>query len=514
MTIDLGPAFELLTPAEMAHADALTIAAGVPSRTLMERAGTAVAEEGRQLLPDRSGRVLVLCGPGNNGGDGFVAARLLREAGCDVRIGLLGLREALRGDAADAAEGWTAAVAPVSDLDLAGSDLIIDALFGAGLSRPLQGDALALVRRVNAARTPVLAIDMPSGIDGETGEERGAAVAATVTVTFFRAKPGHFLDPGAGRVGRLVVRNIGIADSVLDAIRPAAAVNRPAAWHERFPWPQADGHKYKRGHAVVLSGGMSQTGAARLSARAALRVGAGLVTLASPSEAVAVNAAHLTAVMLHASDGPQGLAAILSDGRKNVAVLGPGLGVGEATRALVEVALTNVPREGAPRACVLDADALTSFEGDSIGLGALVGRARGPVVITPHAGEFARLFKGRPEVSERSSKLDKARAAAAALGCIVLFKGPDTVVAEPGGRGWIADGGSPWLATAGSGDVLSGLIGGLLAQGMPAFEAANAAVWLHGAVARRFGPGLIAEDIPEGLPAVLRDLHAAGGARG
>ena len=508
MSAPLDPT-ALLTPAEMTQADALAIQAGIPGRELMERAGRAVADACLDLLGGDRRHAVVLCGPGNNGGDGFVAARLLQAAGWQVDLALLGERSRLSGDADWAASGWTGPIRAPTDVALAKADLILDALFGAGLSRPLEGQARALVERVNAAGCSVVAIDIPSGVDGTSGEIRGCAVAAALTVTFFREKPGHWLYPGAAKRGRLVLCDIGIPNSVLDDIKPLAERNGPDAWLLQFPWPGNDGHKYDRGHAVVLSGGASHTGAARLSARAALRVGAGLVTLASPSDAMAANAAHLTAVMLRESDGPDGLAAILEDGRKNVVVLGPGLGVGKATRALVEAALTTeASRSGEkPRAAVLDADALTSFEADSDGLGAMIGKARGPVVITPHAGEFGRLFEGRSEVADAGSKLDKARAAARVLGCHVLLKGPDTIVAEPGGRVSIADGGSPWLATAGSGDVLSGFIGGLLAQGMPAFEAASAAVWLHAETARRFGPGLIAEDLPDSLPGVLRDLH-------
>lgn len=512
MQLDPSTPLELLTPAEMARADELTIAGGTSGSALMERAGQAVADTCLDRLPGRRGRVVVLCGPGNNGGDGFVAARLLRDAGCAVEIALVGGRTQLRGDAAMAATAWTGPLTAPTEVSLTGADLIVDALFGAGLSRPIDGAARALIERVNVARTPVVAVDVPSGVDGTTGEVQGDAIRAAATVTFFRLKPGHLLFPGAAHLGALHLRDIGIPASVLDTVQPTAVANLPAAWSAQFPWPGVDGHKYKRGHAVVLSGSMSHTGAARLSARGALRCGAGLVTLASPPDAMAVNAAQLTAVMIRESDGPDGLAAILGDPRKNAIVLGPGLGVGPSTRALVRAALQTGPGERTaepPRACVLDADALTSFAGDAEALRDMIAQAQGSVVITPHDGEFAKLFDGQPDITRLPSKLSKARAAAATLGCVVLLKGADTVVAKPDGLASIADGGSPWLATAGSGDVLAGLIGGLLAQGMPAFEAASAAVWLHADGARRFGPGLIAEDIPEVLPAVLRDLYAA-----
>ncbi|MFO1169288.1 MAG: NAD(P)H-hydrate dehydratase, partial [Rhodoblastus sp.] len=384
------------------------------------------------------------------------------------------------------------------------ADLVIDALFGAGLARDLDGEARMLVERVNAWRLArkgcVVAVDVPSGVDGTTGAIRGSAIEADATVTFFRLKPGHLLMPGRAQCGTINCAQIGIKAEVLRQISPQTFWNVPEFWRTSLPVPRIDAHKYARGHALVVSGGLSSTGAARLAARGALRAGAGLVTLASPGDALAVNAAALTAVMVRSSDGPAGLAAILADARKNAVVLGPGLGVGEATCALVETALASGE---AKRACVLDADALTSFAGAPERLFAAIGKANGPVVLTPHAGEFARLF-GCGE----GSKLERTREAAKTSGAIVLFKGPDTVVAAPDGRATIASNAPAWLATAGSGDVLAGMICGLLAQGAPALEAASAAVWMHGEAANVFGPGLIAEDIPESLPKVWRALLA------
>ncbi len=498
---------ELLSTAEMARVDRAAIAAGTPGLVLMDRAGSAVADQCRQVLSGGCDpEVIVLCGPGNNGGDGFVAARRLRARGVRVRLALLGTVDALTGDAAEAARGWTSPVEDATTAEFTGAHLIVDALFGAGLSRPLSGDAAQLVERVNASGLPVVAVDVPSGIDGNTGEARGPAIRARWTVTFFRRKPGHLLLPGRGHCGDTMLADIGIDPFVLTDIGPKSFANHPGLWRAVYPWPSVEGHKYTRGHAVVLSGGAATTGAARMSARAALRVGAGLVTLASPTTALAVNGAHLTAIMLRACDGAEDLAAVLGDKRKNAVVLGPGLGVGDATRALVEQALARGGSPDAERAVVLDADALMSFAGDPAALRSLIAAAPGPVVVTPHEGEFSRLFGlgGDP----KGSRLDRAREGAASLGAIMLLKGPDTVVAEPGGRACIADEDAPWLATAGSGDVLSGLVGGLLAQAMPAFEAASAAVYLHARTARSIGFGLIAEDLPEHLPAVLTALHA------
>jgi hydroxyethylthiazole kinase-like uncharacterized protein yjeF len=485
---------ELLTPAEMAEADRRTIAAGTPGIALMERAGAAVAEAAAARLSSGA-RIIVACGPGNNGGDGFVAARILRERGFKVRVLLLGSREALTGDAAEAAKRWPDQDERVSAATLADCDLIIDALFGAGLARPLEGLARA------AVKAPVLAVDLPSGIDGETGQVCGAAVRATDTVTFCRRKPGHLLLPGRLHAGRVTIADIGICDATVRALAPKIFANEPMLWREKFPLPRHDAHKYERGHAVVASGPMHATGAARLAARAALRAGAGLVTVAAPRTAIPVLAASLTAVMVQEAQGPKGLTKLLVDPRLNAVLLGPGQGVGAATRAMVAAAAR------AKKALVLDADALTSFSESPESLAKLLSKVDASV-LTPHEGEFKRLFKRDAKLLALESKIERARAAAKRMHAIVAYKGPDTVVAAPDGRVAVAANAPPYLATAGAGDVLAGIIGGLLAQGMPAFEAAAAGVWLHGEAANEFGPGLISEDLSEALPAVYRRLFA------
>jgi hydroxyethylthiazole kinase-like uncharacterized protein yjeF len=499
---------ELLTPAEMAEADRATIAAGTPGITLMERAGMAVAREAARMARSR-GRIAVLCGPGGNGGDGFVAARLMESWGYRVELALLGDRARMRGDPALAAERWRGPVQAGEGFAFDDADLVVDALYGAGLSRDVDGAALACVEAINAvARTgrPVLSVDTPSGVDGATGRVRGAAVQANASVAFFRLKPGHLLLPGRALSGRLVLADIGLSEAALAAIAPKAFVNAPAIWRDVAPRLSASSHKYTRGAALVVSGPAHRTGAARLAARAALRVGAGLATIASPFDAVAANSAQSTAVMVAPFDGLADFARLLADPRRNAALIGPGAGVGEATRGLVAAALTEP--SAAPRAIVLDADALTSFAGDAAGLAALIAREGRATLVTPHEGEFARLFRGRPEVLDQASKLARARAAAVALGAVVVLKGADTIVAAPDGRAAIGFDLPPTLATAGSGDVLAGLACGLLAQRMPVFEAAAAAVWLHGAAARALGPGLIAEDLIEAAPAALREAFA------
>jgi len=498
---------ELLTPQEMGRADALTIAAGVAGYGLMLKAGRAVAAVAADLLrASGGGRAAVFCGPGNNGGDGYVAARLLREAGFEVMVGALGDPRFLRGDAKSAFADWSGETRAVEDVDPAAADLVIDALFGAGLSRPLDGRALATVERINASGKPVLAVDVPSGLDGATGAIGSVAVRAHKTVTFFRLKPGHVLLPGRAVCCEILLRQIGVEPGVLKEIAPKTFLNGPDLWRDARPQPRLDGHKYTRGHLLVASGPMARTGAARLAARAGLRAGAGLVTLVSPADALAVNAAQLTAIMLRAADGAAQWRDLLADRRFNACVFGPAFGTGPDARAIAETLLAVAAPER-PLGLVLDADALTAYAGDSANLARRIAASDARVVLTPHEGEFSRLFNDKTGAAS-ASKLDRARAAAQATGAVIVLKGPDTVVASPDGRAAIAANAPPTLATAGSGDVLAGMIGGLLAQDMPAFEAAACAVWLHGEAARAFGPGLIAEDLPEALPRVLAGLAA------
>jgi hydroxyethylthiazole kinase-like uncharacterized protein yjeF len=357
-----------------------------------------------------------------------------------------------------------------------------------------------------------LAIDVPSGIDGASGLVRGVAVEASACVTFFRLKPGHFLLPGRLYCGALTLADIGIDPRLLATIKPQASLNVPALWAAALPVPRTAGHKYNRGHALVVSGPLAYTGAARLAARGALRAGAGLVTVATPADALAVHASALTAIMARVCDTPGDLEDILNDRRKNAVVLGPGLGVGQRTRDFVLAALAGIEidgDEGEPRrAVVLDADALASFAREPQALFAAIKASLHAAVLTPHDGEFAKLFGTL--IDPAASKLDRTRQAAALSGATVLLKGADTVVATPDGRASIAASDAPWLATAGSGDVLSGMIAGLLAQSMPVFEAASAAVWMHADAAQRFGPGLVSEDISEMLPKVFRQLFESG----
>jgi hydroxyethylthiazole kinase-like uncharacterized protein yjeF len=492
---------EVLTTSEMERADRLAIAAGTPGFALMLSAGQAVAAAAMDLVEEG-----LIAGPGNNGGDGFVAAAELAAHGREVQVILLCERESLQGDAASAARGWKYPVLPFNPQAIGKPALIIDALFGAGLDRAVEGEPFDMIEAINANGAPVLAVDLPSGINGNSGSVMGTAVRAVETVTFFRRKPAHLLLPGRLHCGTVRVADIGIDAKVLSEIAPKTFENIPSFWRGAYPVPRTDGHKYSRGHVAVVSGGLAATGAARLSARGALRAGAGLVTLVSPRDALAVNASALTAIMVRPADTAIEFAETLEDKRFNACVIGPGAGIGEHTRDFVLTALS------AKRSIVLDADALTSFADGPDRLFEAIKRAQdSQVVLTPHEGEFPKLFSDLGNKHPLRSKLERVRNAAARAGAVVLLKGSDTVVASPDGRATIAANAPPWLATAGAGDVLSGMIAGLLAQGVPAFEAASIGVWMHGQAAREAGPGLIAEDLPETLPAVTRHLYDAFG---
>ncbi|MGQ3297982.1 NAD(P)H-hydrate dehydratase [Reyranella sp.] len=484
----------LLGCSQMGKADAFAIAAGISGQTLMEAAGRAVAVAAMECHACRP--VIVLCGPGNNGGDGFVAARHLQAAGWPVRVALFGDIGSLKADAAWAAGTWKGPIEPWSPALLEGAPLVIDAIFGAGLSRPVEGEIAAVIDLVNERELPVVAIDVPSGLHGDTGEILGRAFRAEGTVSFFCAKPGHYSLEGLRRCGALRIVDIGIPAAALNSIGPRTWLNAPALWAHLLRRGDIGDHKYARGHLTIL-GGPHATGAARLAALSARRVGAGLVTIAGfRSTMTTYQAAEPGNLVVEVDDGPM-FAHLLQDERRNAVLIGPGSGVIDRTKDAVLAAL------GARRRVVLDADAITVFSGDPH---VLFGRIAGPTVLTPHEGEFRRLF---PDLAGEPGKLDRVRRAAARSGATVLLKGPDTVIAEPDGRAVINVHASPALATAGSGDVLAGLIGGLLAQGFTPFAAASAAAWLHGECALQFGlHGLIAEDLPAQLPRVLHSLSS------
>ncbi|MGH1481382.1 MAG: NAD(P)H-hydrate dehydratase [Geminicoccales bacterium] len=483
----------LYTIAQMREADAKAIEGGIAGIELMEKAGTAVAEVIlRNISPVDT---VVLCGPGNNGGDGFVAAQRLLKAGWSVRVALIGDSSRLQGDALIAKDRWTGKTSPAEPAVFAGAGLVVDALFGAGLARPINGQIGDLINGLNECDIPVVAVDIPSGIDGDTGDCRGAAIKASMTVTFHRSKPGHYLLPGRAYTGRLIVADISIPKVIDRTLGIDVFANLPALWRQGVPRRDVTSHKYRHGHALVLGGGISSSGAARLAARAALRIGAGLVTVLCPASALPVYAIALEAVMVDPFKDEVGFTKSLSDPRRNAILLGPGAGVGERLRAQVGASLSSNKK------CVLDADALTSFADAPDRLFEMI-KDNGTCLLTPHEGEFSRLF------DIVGDKLTRARAAARMSGAVILLKGPDTVVACPDGRCSILTEAPATLATAGSGDVLAGIVLGLMAQSMPIFEAASAAAWLHAEAAKNFGSGLIAEDLPDLIPGVLTSLEA------
>ncbi|MEM8839344.1 MAG: NAD(P)H-hydrate dehydratase [Pseudomonadota bacterium] len=488
---------ELIGPDLMGRADRLTIEAGTPGIQLMEKAGNAVAERALNLYPDAI-KILVICGTGNNGGDGVVAARYLADAWRTVSVYVLGDEAKSKGDAAFAFSALSSAVRLRKPPQTEEYDLVIDAVFGAGLDRDVHGPAADLIRSVNESGTPVIAVDLPSGIDGATGAVRGVAIKAEHTVTFFRYKPGHVLLPGRAHCGERHLAQIGITAQVFDEIVPDAILNHPDWWINTLPVPDLTGHKYDRGHTLVLSGPIEKAGAARLCAMAALRAGSGLVTIASPPVALRAHAAQVNEIMLTPVGDNAALARVLADPRITTLAAGPGLDPSEETRRIIEGVLDT------DKSVVLDAGALSAFEGHSNTLFQAIAERIGETVLTPHLGEFKRLFG---HTGSNASKIDAARQAAKRSKACVVLKGADSIIADPTGRVAVNINAPADLASAGTGDVLTGIVAGLLAQSMPAFEAAAAAVWLHGDAGNRVGAGLIAGDLPRALKRSLSELR-------
>lgn len=512
---------ELLTAAQMRTIEQAAISSGaVTGLELMERAGAGVVEAIFENWPEfatKPGKAVVMCGPGNNGGDGYVIARLLHERGWEVTAALYGDPDALPSDARANYDRWgeIGEHKPLSERSFgtvqSPPDLVVDALFGTGLTRELEGDAAFLMSNLDTLRDEFgikcVAVDIPSGICSDSGRALGAFPQVDLTVSFHAEKLGHNLASADVNSGRVVVKDIGLphAERIHQRAGHVWKVEAPAAGRLA---KAGTAHKYDFGHALVLTGGPGKTGAARLAARGALRIGAGLVTLAAPARAMPEIAAQVSALMLTQVDDAEELKELLWDTRLNVLCMGPGLGQGHLAQEMVETALD------LRRAIVLDADGLTLFRNDPA---SLFERLHEKCVLTPHGGEFTRLFpdiaaklKAAPKKGPAYSKVDATRAAAKRAGCTVLFKGPDTVIAGPDGRCTIHasqyDRSAPWLATAGAGDVLAGFVTGLMARGMAPMEAAETAAWLHVECALQSGPGLIAEDLPEALPGVLQSL--------
>ncbi|CDN54107.1 Carbohydrate kinase, YjeF related protein [Neorhizobium galegae bv. officinalis bv. officinalis str. HAMBI 1141] len=475
----------LLTPDEMTAADAASARSGIPSFDLMDRAGRAISAAALRHFPGAL-RFVALCGPGNNGGDGYVAARALAEAGATVDVHHLGDPRTLKGDARRARDLCGLPSKPLEAYQPRTGDVVVDALFGAGLTRNVPDIVAEVIREVGEAGISVLAVDLPSGLCGRRGVPLGAAFQAAHTVTFMTRKPGHLLLPGRSLCGDVEVFDIGIPARIIREVAGRTKENCPELWRGLLIEPGSETHKYRRGHLAVFSGEAGKTGAARLSATAGLRAGAGLVTVGSPEDAMPVNAASLTAIMLHRVDTVKDLENWLRTAKLAAFVLGPGFGIGKKAREFA-LALKDRP-------LVLDADGITSFKEKPSDLFDAFAGGEPHLVLTPHEGEFARLF---PDIAadDNLSKVEKAVAASARAHAAIVYKGADTVIASPDGRAYINTNGPPWLATAGSGDVLAGMIGALLAQGMTAFEAAAAGVYLHGEAGKRAGRGMTAEDL-------------------
>lgn len=488
--------YAILSSEQMNAVDGLAIAdlknRGLSSADLMEEAGRAVS---RSIVGSVDGKkVLIICGPGNNGGDGFVVARHLKEHGFKITLALLGDLNNLMGDARLMADSWTGEIKPISPDIVTKYDVIVDALFGTGLSKDISGELKETIVKINDSKALKIAVDIPSGIKGNSGAVLGIAFKADLTITFCRKKPAHYLYPGKEYCGETTLADIGIDNRAVMEIKPDTFENHPDLWSNKLPALKQNGHKYNRGHAVIVSGNMISTGACRLAAMAALRSGAGLVSVSSPDDALNVHASHLTAIMIRRLSE---LNNDLNDDRLNAWCIGPASGVTGHTRK----AVLSIIRSG--KKTVLDADALSVFEEGPLELFEAINKLPDfNCVLTPHSGEFGRVFPYLKQLD----KLTATRNAAKLSGGVIIYKGADTVIAAPDGRAVISSVAPPTLATAGTGDVLAGIITGLLAQGMPAFEAACAAVWLHSESAKKIGLGLISEDLAKEIPTILQEL--------
>lgn len=492
------PGPEILTVAQHSEIDRLTTMSGASMAELMENAGRQVANEIAKRWSAR--RTTVLCGPGNNGGDGYVAARHLQARGFEVEVIKFGDHSNASAEATQMARAWKGPVKNFKPSEPIHAQLVVDAIFGAGLSRGIGQDLSQLFEDIFMADVPVVAVDVPSGVHGDQAIflEGAKPWSASLCITFFRKKPAHVLYPARGQCGEIVCVDIGIGEGMLAALSQFPLVDADSLrrcdeiLHAESPALTVDAHKHRRGHCFVLSGPPTMTGAARLAARSALRAGAGLVTVIGTEDATRVLSAQLTAVMVRSLGIGSTLDEVLKDTRPAAFVLGPGAGTGPSTKQLVLAVLE------AKKPAVLDADALTVF-GKSPQ--ELFSKLHDGVVLTPHLGEFERLFPGL--VASSSNRIEATRAAARRSGAIVLLKGPDTIVADPQGAVGVNTNAPPFLATAGSGDVLAGIVGGLLAQAVPAFEAAKYGAFYHGECGTLAGPGLIAEDLTELLPRVM-----------
>lgn len=488
-------ALEILSSAQMKTSEQIAKQSGVDGFSLMKAAGQAVADEILNRFSPMP--VLVLCGSGNNGGDGFVVASLLKKKRWPVSLACAVSLGELQGEAARASDLWKGKVLSFEDLALPNGGMIVDSVFGTGLSRPIEGEIAEVLETVQQSSCTVIAVDVPSGMNADTGECQGCTPQADLTVTFFRKKLGHVLMPALDACGEIVVANIGIPDHALEALGPVITETAPEnGWGDWAADKPRNSHKYDYGHVLVL-GGRHMTGAACLVGKSALRAGAGLCTIAAYSEAALVYKSYCPSLIVEPLDELARFKEHLKDTRRNVVIIGPGAGF-ENPPALKKAVFDTLAAEP-KRVCILDADALTVFADDL----RTFYKALGPhCILTPHEGEFARLF---PDLT--GSKIERAKAAAARTKSIIVLKGPDTVVAKPDGGCAVNTTGNGWLATAGAGDVLAGLIAGFVARGLgDLFGAVCAAVWCHGKAGENLGAGLISADLPDQIPLVLKNI--------
>ena len=484
------PNTALLTAEHMRAAET-SLFARTTSFAVMHRAASAVAEYVLQHFSPQ--KTAIFCGPGNNGGDGWLVAQYLRQAGWHISVYAAKPPREYNGDAKRAAEAYEGSWQPLHECYTDNSELIIDALFGIGLNTPVSGTYVEAIAAIQASRAAVVSVDMPSGVHADNGAVMGCAVKADVTVTFACKKAGHMLLPGLAHVGRLVVADIGIKHADLDVMQPMVWENSQPS----IPSPALEDHKYTRGQVQVY-GGAEMTGAARLSALASARVGAGMVRVAAPPNAYDTYAQALMSVVVERMNDAEAWAGILREHTPNACVLGPGGGTSKLThQALTGLLATEVP-------AVLDADALTLLSQDARLRDALASREAASCM-TPHDGEYVRIARAM-DLDIAADKLTRARTLANRLNTVVLLKGADSVVVAPDGRAVINGAAPAWLATAGSGDVLAGMIAGLSAQGMDMFEAVCAGVWLHSKAGQKAGAGMIAEDLLDAIPHVLKEI--------
>jgi len=486
---------ELMTAEQMKKADLKAIADGIPAIELIDTAARGLAKIIEDNFPPAP--ILFLNGPGNNGADGFIAADYLKKAGWDVRCACTVKRAELKNDAKVSVERWQGDIEPLnSNLGLKNAAIVVDCIYGTGYSGVLPPEIVTLFDKIRMRKLQVVAADVPSGMNATTGITSPGALKPDVTVAFCRKKIAHVIMPSKEFCGKVRVADVQIPDATIAASGGTVFENDPALWLKDFPIPGPNTHKFERGHVVVY-GGSEKTGAARLGAAAAQRAGAGLVSIATRPDAKQIYEMFRASIMTDSWTTAEEFRALLRDERKNAVLIGPGAGADDALRDAVRATLDF------NKAAVLDADVFTAFKDNAKELFTRLSPDRH--VLTPHEGEFERLFG-----TLDGNKLERAVKAAKLSNAVIVLKGSDTIIAAPDGTAVINTNAPSTLATAGSGDVLAGLITGLMAQGMKPFMAAAAGVWLHSETARNLGLGMASEDIITYTPQTLNRLFGLG----